>query len=243
MIFKMPKTRQIQSRWTHRVLRARSLSQGCRPWVVGLCLVGTLSAFGGQVPAEVRELLHQEESLNRTETETILQHAAQAAAAGVPDAVVLGRLREGLVKRATAAELIEALKTSQLAHQEAMALLRGDRQGRHRGRRPPETDGLHAILVRALESGLPREAFEDLFAGEAGPRELGAQRMQAIVEAGEMLHLAGMDVSDVRRFMLMCRERQVRRMVALRAARQAILLHRQGMEPSAILRQVWHGRD
>lgn len=232
---------QIPSRCSKRFPAARAWSHGIRRWIGGLCLVVLLPAFGDRVPTEVRELLIETHSLSSTESELILQHAAQASTAGVPRTVILGRLREGLVKQATAAQLIETLKASQQAHQDASALLGSDRQGRRRGRRQPEAERFREILVRALESGVPREALKDLFAGEAGPRGLG--RIQAIVEAGEMLHLAGMDSDVVRRFMLMCRERQVRRMEALRAARQAILLYRQGMEPDAILRQVWNGRD
>ncbi len=231
------------SRFAKRFPPTRALPHGFRRWIVCLCLAGPLLALGGQVTTEVRELLLDAPSLSSAETESILQHAVHASTAGVPRALILARLREGLVKQATSTQLIEALKASQKAQQDASALLRGDPEGRRRGRRQPEADRFHEILVRALESGVPREAFEDLFAGEAGPHGLGAQRMQAIVEAGEMLHLAGMDSDIVRRFMLACRDRQVRRMEALRAARQTILLHRQGMGSDAILRQVWNGQE
>ena len=234
---------QIPSRFSKRFLPARAWSHGIRRWIGGLCLVVLLPAFGGRVPTELRELLHEAQSLSRTEAETLLQHAAQVSAAGVPSAVILGRLREGLVKQATAAQLIEALKASQKAHQDASTLLGSDRQGRRWGRRQPEAERFHEILVRALESGVPREAFEGLFADDARQRGFGAQRMQAVVEAGEMLHLAGMGSDVVRHFMQTCRDRQVRRMEALRIARQAIMLHRQGQEPAAIMRQVWNGRD
>ncbi len=216
-------------------------SFGC--WMACLCLTVPLLALGEQIKTEVRELLFEAPSLSGTETESILQHADQASTAGVPRSLILARLREGLVKQATSEQLIEAIKTSQQAHQDASALLRRVPHGRQRGRRQPEAERFHAILVRALESGVPRAAFEDLFAGEGGPRGLGGQRMQAIVEAGEMLHLAGMDADVVRQFMLAYRDRRVRRAEALRAARQAILLHRQGMETSTILRQVWNERN
>ncbi len=219
----------------------RALPRAFRHWAVCLCLAGASSAPGGQVTTQVREVLREAHALSSTETEAVLQQAAQASVAGVPGSLILARLREGLVKQATAKQLIGVLEASQQAHQDASALLRGDRQGLGRGRRQPEAERFHELLVRALESGVPRAAFEELFKGEAGPHGLGAQRMQAIVEAGEMLHLAGLDAEVVRRFMLACRDRQVRRMEALRAARQAIVLHGQGLEADAMLQ--WIVRD
>ncbi len=236
---------QPPSRCAERLPPARAWHRGFRRWVVCLCLclAGAPPAPGGQVPTAVRALLGEAQSLGGTEAEAVLQQAARASDAGVPGPLILARLREGLVKQATAEQLIEVLAASQQAHQDASALLRGDRQGRRRGRRQPEAERFHELLVRALESGVPREALEELFTGEAGPNGLGAQRLQAVVEAGEMLHLAGLDSEVVRRFMLACRDRQVRRMDALRAAHQAIVLHRQGLEADAMLRQVWNGRE
>ncbi len=231
------------SRCSKRFSPTRALPRGFRRWIVCLCLAGPLLALSGQVSTEVRELLLEAQFLSNEESESILQHVVQASTAGVPRALILARLREGLVKQATSAQLIEALKARQQAQQDASALLRSVPQGRRRGRRQPDADRFHEIVVRALESGVPREAFENLFADETGPRRLGAQRMQAIVEAGEMLYLDGMNSDFVRRFMLACRDRQVRRMDALRAARETIVLHRQGMDPDAILRQVWNGRE
>lgn len=197
---------------------------------------------GGQIQSELREALLEGQSLSSSETESVVRQAVQASAAGVPRALIFMRLREGVVKQATASQMIEALKSIQQAHQDANSLLNEVAQGRRRRRRQPEAERFLETLVRALESGVPRESFEGLFAGEIGPRGLGTQRMQAIVETGEMLHLAGMDPNFVRQFMLESSDRRVRRMEALRAARLAVILHSQGKEPNAIFMRVWNRR-
>ncbi len=165
--------------------------------------------------------------------ERILHSFAECAQSGIPTESLYIRLREGLIKQAGPDLLADALERRYETLARAQTLL-SSATGRFR--RQPHSAEILEILANALESGVPAAAFEGLF---PSGRRARLHRLSAVIEAGEMLHLAGVEASDVRWFMHEARDRDSRRAEVLRAARAWIRLHREGYDNMDIRERIW----
>ena len=141
----------------------------------------------------------------------------QAAHEGLPCKVLTTRVCEGLVKQASPEALQEAVEKRAHALRQAHEIL--SRAACTCIRRSGERRGLCCLVAQALESGVPPAAFEGVF---GRGKVCGALNLGAVVEAGEMLHLAGFDAATVRAFMLDCRVRRSNRQETLKRARARI---------------------
>ena len=107
--------------------------------------------------------------------------------------------------------------------------------------RPGWGSGAHGHLLEhtcmALESGLPESVLADVINRPRGPRY---GRLAHAVEAGEALHLAGLDPADTQRFMLDCMDRDLGRAEIGRAADYVIAEHTKGRPFSDIHRDLWN---
>ncbi|MFN2351348.1 MAG: hypothetical protein ABR497_05330 [Kiritimatiellia bacterium] len=155
---------------------------------------------------------------------------------GLPPASLRLRLREGLVKRVPPGQLLEALQRHARALNQARQL---QQKSIEISETQQSMEGLD-LLARALESGLPPEALAEALADSQGRM---SQRIQAIIEAGEMLHLAGVDAEGVKAFIGDCREHDLPRMATMRAARFWIQAHRDGQTTPEIRQSLWKSTD
>ena len=207
-----------------------------RAVLAGVLLLAWGHAAGSRGETAAREAMRAR-GLEGPAMESIAGRFADAARRGLPRSPLRARLEEGLAKRADPEAIAAAVDRRLDALVRADVLLAGSDEGR----RPHGVDadaGL-LVLVQALESGVPEEAFEGLFRPGRGGL---SPRMQAVVEAGELLHLAGVDGDAVTWFMRDSRDRNLRRMEAIRAARFWIRLHGEGVPGEEIRRRLWPER-
>ncbi len=155
----------------------------------------------------------------------------------LPSSPFIRRLREGLVKRADPVEIAAALEHRLEMYIEARRILQRADDGRRRRSAVPQGLG---VLASALESGIPAQIFEDLFPEGWG---VMSHRVAAIVEAGETLHLAGVELADVSIFMSDCIKRNLSRTETFRAARFWLRLHREDKDGNEIRRLLWRSAD
>lgn len=161
---------------------------------------------------------------------------ADARRQGVPAAALTLRLEEGLAKNVEPARLLATLQTRARTMFQARALVQAANYDLVPG--GPGDDLLVATGL-ALESGVPATDLSGVL--QRGDGRF-AMRMASIVEAGESLHLAGVDVATTRALMNDCLDRDLRRMEVLRAVRYTIQQHRGGMDGDDIRRSLWGGK-
>lgn len=149
----------------------------------------------------------------------------------LPTAPLALRLEEGLAKNADPQPIVNALQLRLRTMVHARAMLDNS---------PYESHGeaLVAVIGRALESGLPAQ---DLAAALQRKNGQAIPRIQSIIEAGESLHLAGLDPETTRTLMGDFLDHDLRRMEVLRAVRYSIRQHREGMAGPEIRRTLWGG--
>ncbi len=147
--------------------------------------------------------------------------------------LLLDRLREGLAKKADPDLLLAGLDRRLQALIQARQILTEKSPGTHRG---TGFENTVEVLTHALESGLPARLFDELLANQPYPY---SQRVRAIIEAGERMHLAEVETSSIDRFMQECRERNLRRMETIRTAQLWIEKKQSGMEDHEIAEQLW----
>lgn len=199
---------------------------GLMPWAPG-------PAAGGETDVGAALAAH---GVRGAAAERILRCFAECAPYGIPTEALFARLREGLVKQADPDLLADALERRRETLARAQTLL-PSATGRFR-RQPHSVDLLEA-LANALESGVPPAAFDGLV---PPGRRVRQDRISAVIEAGEMLHLAGVETPDVRWFMHEARSRDSGRAELLRVARVWVQLRREGYESEEIRGRIWDAR-
>lgn len=154
---------------------------------------------------------------------------------GVPLQALTSRFEEGLVKKVEPQAIMTALQARLRVLTQARAML----QRTHYDATPatPCAELLTATAL-ALESGVTAEDLSAVLQRGNGQMAL---RIKSIVEAGESLHLAGVDRTTTQVLMNDCLERNLRRMEVLRAVRYSIEQHRGGMSGDNIRRSLWGG--
>lgn len=160
----------------------------------------------------------------------------QARTGGLPVSALTLRLEEGLAKNVPPPGLLAAVQTRLRFMLQARDMLQAANY-------EPVPDGpageLLAATGLALESGL---APEDLAAILKRGNGTSALRIKSVVEAGESLHLAGVDPATTRGLMDDCLDRDLRRMEVLRAVRYTLQQRRGGMDGAHIRRTLWGGQ-
>lgn len=160
----------------------------------------------------------------------------QARDQGVPPVSLTLRLEEGVAKNVAPPGLLAAVQTRLRFMLQAREML----QAANYSPAPAGPCGELLIAIGlALESGV---ASEDLAAILRRGNGASALRMKSIVEAGESLHLAGVDPATTRGLMDDCLDRDLRRIEVLRAVRYALQQRRGGMNGAQIRRSLWGGQ-
>jgi hypothetical protein len=162
----------------------------------------------------------------------ILVPAFDAARQGLPWESVLAKVDEGLLKKVGP----EALSAAARSRADSLAKAQGLVVGVF-GKVPSrEIQALVAASALALESGVTEAALVDVFVrGKGKPMA----RVRAVVEAGEALHLAGVESDAVEALMDDCLVKNLRRQEILHVVRFAVTKKRQGMTGMAIRQAVW----
>lgn len=174
-----------------------------------------------------------EREITGHDAKRILQAFENVSGQGLCAEPLRERLREGFLKDANSEALATAIEKRASSLLDAQSII-GSRPGIGRG--GEMVPGLHRILARALESGLPPDIFLDLF---ADPERVVAYREQALIEAAEMLFLSEVDPEDIKRFMHEALDRQLRRMEILRAAQFWIRQQAEGISAAGIHSRLW----
>lgn len=161
---------------------------------------------------------------------------AEARRQGMPDTVLALRLEEGLAKNVDPQVLLAGLQVRLRTMVQAHDMVQAATYDMVPG--SPGEDLLVATGL-ALESGV---SAEDLAAVLRRGNGQSARRIQSVVEAGETLHLAGIDPATTRILMNDCLDRDLRRMEVLRAVHYIVQQHRGGMDGDRIRRSLWGGK-
>ena len=178
----------------------------------------------------------QQHRFTTEQSSQVLACLADARRQGVPPSALTLRLEEGLAKNIEPARLLTSLQTRSRTMLQARTLVQAANYDMALG---GPCDDLLVATGLALESGVPAE---DLAAVLLRGNGQFALRMASIVEAGESLHLAGVDSGTTRALMNDCMDRDLRRMEVLRAVRYTIQQHRGGMDGDNIRRALWGGK-
>jgi hypothetical protein len=140
--------------------------------------------------------------LSDVDAEALFGPVYTAHAESLPAELVLLKIEEGLAKKVDSARLSVAV-------QARLGFLRQANQLVSSGRGGPGSGGQQRIVARAcmaLESGLPIEVLQDVFGRKGGFRY---GRMHHVIEAGEILHLAGLAPENIKQVMNECLERDL----------------------------------
>lgn len=168
--------------------------------------------------------------LQPEEAKPALLVAYEAARSGLPAGSVLAKIEEGALKRVDRETLARVARGRLEVLEQARSLLTDTGHSQS----PPGT--LVTATALALESGLPASALRPSLE-RAVSKPVG--QAKAVVEAGEALHLEGLDSETVGALMLDAMERNLRRPEMLRVVRYAGERHREGMHGTAIRQSLW----
>jgi len=179
----------------------------------------------------------RERGFTALQAQQTLACLSAAQRAGMPLPPLASRLEEGLTKKADPPAILNAVQTRLRLLTQARDLLRAAHYDA-----VPATPGAELLGATgiALESGVSAEDLGTVLQRGNGQ---SARRLTTIVEAGESLHLAGMDRPTTLALMNDCLERDLRRMEVLRAVRYCIQQHRSGIRGDAIRRSLWGGNN
>lgn len=165
----------------------------------------------------------------------ILGLLAEAQRQEVPAATLTARLDEGLAKKAAPQAIVSAVETRLRSMTQARAMVR---TAEYDAVPAAVRDELLIATGLALESGVAADDLQTVMRRGNGQAAL---RTKSVVEAGETLHLAGVDRETTRMLMDDCMQRNLRRMEVLRAVRYSIQQHKSGMNGENIRRSLWSG--
>jgi len=165
----------------------------------------------------------------------ILALLTEAQRQAVPAATLTARLDEGLAKKAAPQAIVSALETRLRTMTQARAMVR---TAEYDAVPAAVRDELLIATGLALESGVAADDLQTVMRRGNGQAAL---RTKSVVEAGETLHLAGVDRETTRTLMDDCMQRNLRRMEVLRAVRYSIQQHKSGMNGDNIRRSLWGG--
>jgi hypothetical protein len=144
----------------------------------------------------------------------------------------LAKIEEGALKGVSP----EALEGAARARAEAIAGARELLAGAGFPDTLEQGRGLLQSTAMALESGLPESAIAAGLGNAAGKPP---GQVKAVVEAGESLHLAGLDAETTAGMMADCLDRNLRRPEILRVVRFARAQHEAGVAGPALRKALW----
>lgn len=173
--------------------------------------------------------------MSLSDTETLLRPVYAASAESLPADCVFLKIEEGLAKQVDAGQVAVAAEFRLTCLRQAMRLVSSGRQARGGGAQ-------HLIMhtCMALESGLPAEVFQNIFSRPGGFRY---GRMIHVVEAGEVLHLAGLKPENTQQIMNDCLDRDLNGTETLRVVDVVLTGHRAGKSFESIHAVLWTLKD
>lgn len=188
---------------------------------------GLMTARGGEPVLEVRREL-EAHAVPEAPAGRIAACVNQAEREGLPCEALACRVCEGLAKRVPPEALQAAVEARAARLREAHKLL-GDAGCPACPRRHGKgTRCLCCLLAQALESGVPPQVFSELL---AQPDAALLTRLPALVEAGEMLHLAGLGAPEIQAFLHEGRAGNWNRRETLDRARERVRRARDAAAP------------
>lgn len=165
-----------------------------------------------------------------------LFHPVRAATTeSLPAECIFMKIEEGLAKQVDASRVAGAAEVRLDCLRRADRLVSAARQGRGGDRQ-------HLVVhtCMALESGLPEEVLQELFARPAGFRY---GRLIHVVEAGERLQLAGCDPRQTSQIMNECLDRDLNRIEIVRAVDFILGERAKGRDFQSIHGELWIRAD
>ena len=189
-----------------------------RVLILGGWLTGLLPASAGPLSPE--------------QTARVEACLTEARAQAAPVYLLQQRWEEGVAKNVDPEQVVQAVQHRWQLMQRSREMVVSSG---YMPEAPPVVD-LQASLTLALESGLEAETLTSLLAKGGGQY---AGRMEGVVEAGEALHLAGLDDQTVRNLMEDGLARNLRRVEMLRVVRYAVQQHRDGASGEQIRGSLW----
>ncbi len=142
----------------------------------------------------------------------------QAEREGLPCEALACRVCEGLSKRVSPDVLQAAVEARAARLREAHRLLEGA-GGCDCPRHGERTRRLCCLMAQALESGVPAKVFSEIL---TEPDSASLTRLPALVEAAEMLHLAGLGAPEIQAFLRDARTGNWNRRDTLKKARALV---------------------
>ena len=169
--------------------------------------------------------------MSLSDTETLLRPVYEANDESLPADCVFLKIEEGLAKQVDAGQVAAAAEFRLTCLRQAVRLVSSGRPARGGGAQ-------HLIMhtCMALESGLPAEVFQNIFSRPGGFRY---GRMIHVVEAGEVLHLAGLPPSNIQLIMNDCLDRDLDGAETLRVTDVILTGLREGKSFESIHAALW----
>jgi hypothetical protein len=173
--------------------------------------------------------------MSLSDTETLLRPVYTANDELLPADYVFLKIEEGLAKQVDAGQVAVAAEFRLTCLRQAVRLVSSSRPARGGGAQ-------HLIMhtCMALESGLPAEVFQNIFSRPGGVRY---GRMIHVVEAGEVLHLAGLMPSNIQQIMNDCLDRDLDGDATLRVVDVVLTGRREGKSFESIHAALWIPKD
>ncbi|MBN1424140.1 hypothetical protein JXA88_06255 [Candidatus Fermentibacteria bacterium] len=183
----------------------------------------------------VREIFRhcQRERIGIGDAHAMLGWAIEASREELPARPVMAKIVEGLGKGVPPEDIAEVSRQRVRHLYRAREIIRA-------------ADGRLAVEpvivagAQAMESGVSEDAVRVVV--EAG-RDSRAGDLQALLEAGEELYLAGFGSEDIPPMLIDCLQRRLNRVELRRAVRYACQQRQRGMEPRRIRQALWGGEQ
>jgi GH24 family phage-related lysozyme (muramidase) len=157
----------------------------------------------------------RERGLTAAQTLVVVTPAFEVAREKLPSSFVLEKIMEGITKQVDEEILIQAAVRQATAMKRGHQLLHetlGEPSCRH--------DELLIAIAHGLESELPEPLFRAVL---PSCRNMGFNRLQTLLGAGEMLKLGGVSTNEIQRLLLDFAQRNLGRGQMLRAVQSTLL--------------------
>lgn len=171
--------------------------------------------------------------LNEADTETLMNVVRKAEAEQLPVECLCAKIEEGLAKQVPVARIAAATEARLGYLRQAEELLGRLKSEGARGDGPAR---LVENLGMALESGLPVEVFETVFNQQ---EKIRMGRIAPIVEAAEVLQLAGLSPEQIRKVLVDLSARNMNRHEVNRVVSELKQSIDKGLEFDAVYPLLW----
>ncbi len=174
----------------------------------------------------------RKKGLSTLDTEQLLAPVLAASKESLPAECVFIKVEEGLAKQVDMARILAAAEARLECLRKAKKLAASNSSG-HGSEGPPR---LISRICLALESGLPEEAVQAIL-NHSGGRRPG--RLVHVLDAGETLHLAGLDPKHTQQIMNDFLDRDLNRAEIRRAIDYVLTERRNGQSFETLRAKLW----